>query len=57
MEEGLMEIVQALNRNWIYDSYFSLYRDIRPGEVTGGNCPDTILHIFFGRDWAWSASE
>ena len=30
MEVGLMEIVQSVNRNWIYDSYFSLYRPIHP---------------------------
>src|SRR6218665_2709871 len=31
MEVGLMEIVRSINRSWIYDSYFSLYRPIHPG--------------------------
>jgi len=33
MEAGLMEIVQSLNRSWIDDAYFSLYRStcIHPG--------------------------
>jgi len=30
-EAGLMEIVRSVNRSWIYDSYFSLYRPIHPG--------------------------
>ena len=33
---GLMETVQSLNRNWIDDTYFSLYRPIRPGEKSEG---------------------
>src|SRR6218665_498775 len=36
MEVGLMEIVQSVNRSWIYDSYFSLYRPIHPGEMSVG---------------------
>ena len=32
-----MEIVRSVNRSWIYDSYFSLYRPIHPGEMSGGN--------------------
>src|SRR6218665_3174980 len=36
MEAGLMEIVRSLNRSWIYDTYFSLYRAIHPGEFGGG---------------------
>ena len=41
MEAGLMEIVQPLNRSWIYDTYFSLCRAIHPGgkvrgKISGG---------------------
>ena len=32
-----MEIVRSLNRSWIYDTYFSLYRAIQPGGKSGGN--------------------
>ena len=32
-----MEIVRSVNRSWAYDSYFSLYRPIHPGEMSGGN--------------------
>jgi len=39
MEAGLMEIVRSVNRSWAYDSYFSLYRPIHPGEMSGGKCP------------------
>jgi len=42
MEAGLMEIVQSLNRSWIDDIYFSLYRPIYPGEMFGGECLDTV---------------
>ena len=43
----LMEIVRSLNRSWIYDTYFSLYRAIHlgenvRGEMSGGKYPDTI---------------
>jgi len=42
MKAGLMEIVRSLNRSWIDDTYFSLYRPIHPeGKVRGGKCPDT----------------
>jgi len=34
MEAGFMEIVLSINRSWIDDAYFSLYRPIHPG---GGN--------------------
>src|SRR6218665_2935591 len=37
MEAGLMEIVRPLNRSWICDTYFTLYRAIHPGERSGGN--------------------
>src|SRR6218665_2082202 len=50
MEAGLMKIVRSVNRSWIYVSYFSLYRPIHPGEMSGGggkcplgNCPNTII--------------
>ena len=37
MEAGLTEIVRSVNRSWIYDGYFSLYRPIHPGgNVRGG---------------------
>ena len=39
MEVGLMEIVRSVNRSWIYDSHFSLYRPIHPG---GGKCPGEL---------------
>jgi len=32
-----MEIVRSLIRSWIYDTYFSKYRAIHPGESPGGN--------------------
>ena len=32
-----MEIVRSLNRSWIYDTYFSLYRPIHSEEKSGGN--------------------
>ena len=35
MEAGLMEIVRSLNRNWIFYTYFSLYRPIHPGGKSG----------------------
>ena len=38
-----MEIVRSVNRSWIYDSYASLYRPIHPGEMSRGNCPNTIF--------------
>jgi len=38
MEAGLMEIVWSLNRSWIYDTYFGLYRAIHPEEKSGGKC-------------------
>ena len=49
MKAVLMEIVLSvkLNRSWIDDAYFSLYRPIHPGEksggweMSGGKCPDT----------------
>ena len=47
MEVGLVEIVRSVNRSWLYDSYFSLYRPIHPGgnvrgEMSwGGNCSNT----------------
>ena len=49
MEAGLMEIVRSMNRSWIYDTYFSLYRAIHSvrnvrGEMSGGKCPDTYEH-------------
>jgi len=45
MDAGLMEIVLSLNRSWIYDTYFSLYRPIHTGEKSGGKCPDTDSYI------------
>src|SRR6218665_718635 len=36
MEAGLMEIVRSLNRSWIYNTYFSLYRAIHPGRNVRG---------------------
>jgi len=34
-----MEIVRSVNRSWIYDSYFSLYRPMHPRGNVRGNCP------------------
>ena|SRR6218665_2938874 len=31
-----MEIVQPLNRSWIYDTYFSSYKAIHLGKKSGG---------------------
>jgi len=39
MEAGLMEIVLLVNRSWIDDAYFSLYKSIHPGEKSGRKCP------------------
>ena len=34
----MMDIVQSVNRNWIYDTYLSLYRALHPGgKVRQGN--------------------
>ena len=35
MEVGLWEIVRSVNRSWIYDTYFSVYRAFHPGERSG----------------------
>ena len=46
-----MEIMLSVNRSWIDDAYFSLYRPIHPGknsgggEMSGGNCPNTMLRF------------
>src|SRR6218665_1141016 len=50
MEDGLMEIVRSLNRSWIYDTYFSLYRAtcIHPGGKFGGKYPDTDKDVGLG---------
>jgi len=50
MEAELMEIVRSLNRSWIYNTYFSLYRAIHPGEkfggkMFGGKCPGGNVRI------------
>src|SRR6218665_1940577 len=37
MEAGSKEIVRSLNRNCIYDTYFSLYRLFIRGKSLGGN--------------------
>ena len=42
MEAGVMEIVLPVNRSWIDGAYFSLYRLIHPGGMSGGKCPDTV---------------
>jgi len=36
MEAGLTEIIQSLNRSWIYDTFLA-YIAIRPGESPGDN--------------------
>jgi len=48
MEAGLMELVLSLNRSWIYDTDFSLYRPIYTGRMSGGEmswwkCPDKTV--------------
>jgi len=35
MEAGLMEIVRTLNRSWICDAYFILYRPVHLGKSPG----------------------
>jgi len=45
MEAGLMEIVRSLNRSWIYDTYFSLYRAIHPGGKVRGKYPGGNVRI------------
>jgi len=42
MEAGLMEIVRSLNRSWIYDTYFSLYRAIHPEKAQRKKCPEEM---------------
>ena len=37
MKVVLMEIVRSVNRSWIYDTYFSLYRAFIRGKSPGGN--------------------
>jgi len=51
MEAGLMEIVRSLNINWIYDTYFSLYRAIHTWEKSGGNCTGGISGYPLQRRW------
>jgi|SRR6218665_818435 len=48
MEAGLMEIVRSLNKSWIYDTYFSLYRPIHLGEKSGGKRPGGTVQIPVG---------
>jgi len=36
MEAVLMEIVRSINRSWICDTYFSLYRAIHTGGKVRG---------------------
>src|SRR6218665_1549663 len=36
MEVGLMDIVRSVNKSWIYDTYFSLYRAFHPGGKVRG---------------------
>jgi len=45
MEAGLMEIVLSVNRSWIDDAYFSLYRYIHPGGKVRGECPGGNVRI------------
>jgi len=45
MEAGSMKIVRSLNRDWIYDTYFSLYRAIHPGEKSGGNVQIPLITL------------
>jgi len=57
MEAVLMNIVRSVNRSWIYDSYFSLYRPIHLGELSWGNvrrnCPNTILSRVYNCTNQW----
>src|SRR6218665_1422003 len=45
MEAGFMDIVRSLNRIWIYDTYFSLYRPVKSsgGEMSGYTSQTTLL--------------
>ena len=44
----LMEIVRSLNRSWIYDTYFSLYKAIHPGESPGGISEGNVRIPYIG---------
>src|SRR6218665_4199975 len=46
-EVGLMETVRSVNRSWIYDSYFSLYRPIYPGGNVHGEMSGGFIQIPF----------
>ena len=49
MTVGLMEIVRSVNRSWIYDTQFSLYRAFHPGGKSGGGkCPGELseYHLY-----------
>src|SRR6218665_1110688 len=56
----LMEIIRSLNRSWIYETYFSLYRAIHPRRKSGGNVRGEMpLYPIFetiGRYWNGSSS-
>jgi len=42
-----MGIVLSVNRSWIDDAYFSLYRPIHPGGKVRGKRPDTTARILY----------
>jgi len=43
MEAGLMELVQCLNKSWIYDTYLSLYIGRKsPRGMSRRNCSKTL---------------
>ena len=43
--DGWMEIVRSLNKSWIYDTYFSLYRAIHLGVKDREKCPGGNVRI------------
>jgi len=42
MEVGLTEIVRSVNRSWIHDTWFSLYRAFHPGGKVRGGMSDEM---------------
>src|SRR6218665_413660 len=50
MEAGLVEIVLSVNRSWVDDANFSLYRPVHPGGKVRGECPhtDSLNHVVLG---------
>ena len=52
MEAGLIEIIRSLNRSWIDDAYFSLYRPIHPGRKVRGEMSGYPMARLLSVTWA-----